>query len=245
MLSLSSAGASEVFVDQEISGPLLFGLHQTTQPLTILQGTLELALLNAGTLEEYKNAIERSLAELQRVKDSFEQLRTVARLHQRVSDVTTVEVVPMVRGVLTSLTDRSKAVGVELVLRSQAGAYKDSAGERVSLSQGKVSLALKIALSELLRLLESGSRVVVLIEAASLDIVIRATAACGAQQNAKSADVGLSRLTSRQKLARDLADSAGGELTFLPKGILFRLPRVQSANHHGESVAVSREVAHV
>jgi hypothetical protein len=65
------------------------GLHQTTQPLTVLQGTLELALLTANTVREYRQAIERSLGELQRLTDCFEHLRTLIRLQQPVSEIGT------------------------------------------------------------------------------------------------------------------------------------------------------------
>jgi len=74
-------------LDQEIAGAVSRGLHQATQPLTVLQGMLELALLNASSVEEYKRTIERSLDELQRVVDCFERLRTVIGMHQPASTI--------------------------------------------------------------------------------------------------------------------------------------------------------------
>jgi signal transduction histidine kinase len=91
MSSNRRTGEPVVCVDQEISASLSHGLHQTTQPLTVLQGTLELALLNASTVEEYKQAVERSLEELQRVTDSFEDLRTLMQgVQQRKGEVSHV-----------------------------------------------------------------------------------------------------------------------------------------------------------
>jgi hypothetical protein len=66
-----------VSVDQDTEGGLSRTLHQATQPLTVIQGTLELALLTASTLEQYKYAVGQSLEELQRLTDCFERLRTL------------------------------------------------------------------------------------------------------------------------------------------------------------------------
>jgi hypothetical protein len=66
-----------VSVDQDIEGGLSRTLHQATQPLTVIQGTLELALLTASTLEQYKYAVGQSLEELQRLTHCFEHLRTL------------------------------------------------------------------------------------------------------------------------------------------------------------------------
>jgi hypothetical protein len=63
-----------VTVDQPTSGAIARGLHQAAQPLSVLQGTLELALLQANSVREYKDAVERSLEELQRVTECFKNL---------------------------------------------------------------------------------------------------------------------------------------------------------------------------
>jgi hypothetical protein len=88
MSSNSRTGEPVVCVEQAIPDALSRSLHQATQPLTVLQGTLELALLSASTVQEYKQAVERSLEELQRVTDSFEHLRTLAQeVQQKKSEV--------------------------------------------------------------------------------------------------------------------------------------------------------------
>jgi len=245
MSSKLSAGGPQVLVDQEISGSISLGLHQATQPLTILQGTLELALLNASTVKEYRNAIERSLEELQRVTECFEQLRTITQLHQRVSDVTTFAVSPMVKTVLTSLKGPSVTAGVEVILQSKIGDSKDSSGGRVRLSLSRVSSALRMAISELLPLLERGSKVVVVVEARPQDVVIRANDSGKVRQSAQLTDTVPKPMTPRQKLAQDLAASAGGELTFVSKGIFVRLPKEPSASLGGEMESENGEVAHV
>ncbi len=54
-------------------------LHKTAQPLTVLQGVLELALENAHTVEDYRQCCERAIAELRRVGDSFDEVRKLLR----------------------------------------------------------------------------------------------------------------------------------------------------------------------
>ncbi len=76
----------EVSVHRRIADSMSRGLHQATQPLSVLQGTLELALLSARTVEEFKHAIEQSLGELQRVTDSFEHLRALTQLQREAEE---------------------------------------------------------------------------------------------------------------------------------------------------------------
>jgi hypothetical protein len=62
-------------VDEAIEGAVPSALHQATQPLTVIQGTLELALLSANTIEDYKFAVEQSLEEVRRLTHCFAHLR--------------------------------------------------------------------------------------------------------------------------------------------------------------------------
>jgi hypothetical protein len=77
-LNSGSRGAAAP-LDHHIANSVARALHQTTQPLTVLQGTLEIALLKTRTVAEYQHAIRRSLEELRRITESFEHLRTLIR----------------------------------------------------------------------------------------------------------------------------------------------------------------------
>ena len=68
--------------DQEISSSLFRQLHQTTQPLSVLQGLLELALIESHTVGEYKHSVELALDELARVSQCFEELRRLIDLYR-------------------------------------------------------------------------------------------------------------------------------------------------------------------
>jgi hypothetical protein len=244
----SNPGTGEVVVciDQEIASTISRGLHQTTQPLTVLQGTLELALLNASTVNEYKQAIERSLEELQRVTDSFEHLRTLTQLHQPALDITRFAASAVVKAVLTSLQGHSATAGLELVLRSRFADEKDFGEDRVTMSRGRVFTALKMALADLLALLNRGSKVVIFVEADATNVLIRMETQ-DAQKRSQVTDTPPDLMTPRQELARTMMASTGGELTFCPSpcGLLIRLPKVSSASEGHEVKQQKAEVAHV
>jgi hypothetical protein len=75
-MSLATPGTclTETF-DPIKAGAILHQLHQTAQPLTVLQGLLELALLSPATAEEYRAVIQRAVKESLRVTAGFEQMR--------------------------------------------------------------------------------------------------------------------------------------------------------------------------
>jgi len=239
-----TAGDMGVSVDQEISSTISHGLHQATQPLTVLQGTLELALLTANTVEDYKQAVERSLDELRRVTDCFDHLRTVAQLHQRVSDVTTFSVLALVREVLMTLKGRSSAAGVDFVLQSKLGQSKLPGDDRVTISRSRILTALKMSVLELVPLMPSRSKAVVLIEGDATEVLIRVDGATG-QAVIASSDSPV--ITQRHELAQAMAASAGAVLTFTPtlRGIVIRLPKVPATKTGAEIRSVKDEVAHV
>lgn len=69
-------------MDREIASAVSRELHQTAQPLTVLQGLLELSLLKSGTIEEYRKSLERAIDELQRVVAGFDHVRELIHSSQ-------------------------------------------------------------------------------------------------------------------------------------------------------------------
>lgn len=53
-------------------------LHQTAQPLTVLQGVLELSLIKSETIQEYRQSIEMALLQTGRIVDCLNQIRILA-----------------------------------------------------------------------------------------------------------------------------------------------------------------------
>lgn len=77
MSSTSGSAGTAVSTYQEVSRSLSCQLHQMTQPLAVLQGVLELALVNSRTADEYRRAVQLALAELERATTCFEDLRAL------------------------------------------------------------------------------------------------------------------------------------------------------------------------
>ena len=65
--------------DPENSAELSRGLHQLAQPLTVLQGCLELILMGTHTVDEYKRSIQQALDESRRVSAGFDHIRQLVR----------------------------------------------------------------------------------------------------------------------------------------------------------------------
>jgi signal transduction histidine kinase len=203
-----------VSVDRDAAGDIAHGLHQVAQPITVLQGTLELALLTASTVEEYRHAIEQSLEELQRATDCFNRVRTLVNLHPPAPDVATFAASSMVKAILMNMQDRAASAGVKLILQSGFDERKDSGQDRLRMSRKRAATSLMTALSDLLLHLRVGSKVFVQIEEEeeTADTLIRLHTA-GPGQESAWADDSQSRHISRRKLAA-IAASAGAELTF-------------------------------
>jgi signal transduction histidine kinase len=73
---LSPEGLSRREITQAVSR----GLHDLAQPLTVLQGSLELALMQAETVEECREAMTAALAEAERVTATLKRTRHLLRL---------------------------------------------------------------------------------------------------------------------------------------------------------------------
>ena len=82
MSSTSGIGGTLAPTDQEIPRTLARQLHQTTQPLSVLQGLLELALIESRSVDDYRRSVELSLVELGRVTDCFDELRRLVAASQ-------------------------------------------------------------------------------------------------------------------------------------------------------------------
>jgi hypothetical protein len=79
MTSVSEPAWATKAFDREKAAELSQDLHQAAQPLTVLQGCLELALTGAHTVDEYKRSIKRALDESRRVSACFDRIRQLVQ----------------------------------------------------------------------------------------------------------------------------------------------------------------------
>jgi hypothetical protein len=79
------------------------GLHDAAQPLTVVQGLLELTLMQAQTVEEHRNCLNSALAEISRVMACFENVRQLVRLQQPAPDVCEFSISQMLKEILAEM----------------------------------------------------------------------------------------------------------------------------------------------
>lgn len=105
-------------------------VHQLSQPLTVLQGEMELVLQSEHTAAEYRALLEASLIELDRlsrVVHSFREMEEMRRPASGSHDVPLVEVVSRAAEVLTPIADR---LGVGIQIRAERECYVKTSWSR-------------------------------------------------------------------------------------------------------------------
>lgn len=76
---MSSSAATRAVALDEAGMRLDQILHSAAQPLTALQGTLELILLSGSDVNDYRNACKFALKAAQRVSEHFQEIRGLAQ----------------------------------------------------------------------------------------------------------------------------------------------------------------------
>ncbi|HXW90296.1 MAG TPA: hypothetical protein VEK33_07095 [Terriglobales bacterium] len=152
----SQAGCATAAFDQENSAALARGLHQAAQPLTALQGWLELALLGSHTEAEYKSSIRQAIEESNRVLTCFNRLRELARLPDSAPSISGVAVSALVSAVLERFESDFEAAGVDVVFHPLPD--RSGVDDRVRASESRVATVLSLILSSSFPFLASGDR---------------------------------------------------------------------------------------
>jgi hypothetical protein len=142
--------------DQETIAELSRGLHQAAQPLTALQGWLELALIGSHTEDEYKASIRQAIEESRRVLACFDRVRELARLPHLSSSMPGFAASSVVRAVLEKFASDFEAAGVEVVLQTES--HVQELDDLVRGSESRVSTALSLILASSFPFLASGDR---------------------------------------------------------------------------------------
>ena len=94
---------------------LLSGVsHQLGQPLTVLRGTLEMALLGDPSLDRYRASIEDALNQTDRLVSLAGLLREVAALEVLRQTKTVVELCPIVEEIVRDMEPLAEAQEVQL-----------------------------------------------------------------------------------------------------------------------------------
>jgi signal transduction histidine kinase len=164
------------------------GLHDTAQPLTVLQGLLELALEQARTTEDYRKALTAALSETARVTACFENVRQLVRLQQPAPDVCAFSISQALQDVL----GETRTAEVEFTTATELLVYG---------SQGRVRQALSLLISAVA--LNALDEVEILVDAQPLSVEVRLSV---------SGETDL--LSSNLEMPQLIAASTGGEIRF-------------------------------
>jgi signal transduction histidine kinase len=200
--------ASMMHFDQQRLVEISRGLHQAAQPLTALQGWIELALDGTHSEPEYKSLMKRAREESQRVFGCFDRVRESAQLQQLASCSVGFAASSMVRVVLERLQSSFNAAGVTALFHPLQGSAPD---DLVRVPENQVSAALSLIISTLFPFLKRGDKIELSMIPAEAVVNIgirvpkRAKAKGGRDINWNNPLL---------DIARSLLLSAGGKMTF-------------------------------
>ena len=229
-MSLDAANrASRVAFDRKVAGAVSRSLHDAAQPLTVLQGLLEL-MLQAKTESDHKGKVINAIEQLRRVSNCFDHLRRLIRLQEPAEDVMEVTASSLVQEVLHELQTSFVTSGVKCV----AGAGSAQGGGHlpepvIKVSRSRTTLAFRLLLTSLLSRMQSGDNLSVSIESARETVVVRILPETNCWQtlpqnpDRMEADA----MGARLDLAHALVVSTGGEFRCggVPYSMDILLPR--------------------
>jgi len=229
------------FSGPEAIGAISRGLHRAAQPLTVLQGILELSLLKPHTSEEFQGVVLRAMEQSQRVSDYFDHVRQLVHLQESVPELKRFSLVNLVRSVADTFTSSLAANGIKLRM------HVPTDGERrsfVMASDTRICSALEVILSSLRDLAGENTTI-------DLEIKIRSE---NVQLELKAPKSGLENQKDRVKApakhllldqVHAMVSSSGGSLKIVerPLAVWMSLPKSQEIRVLSESERI--ECAHV
>ncbi|MGH9500032.1 MAG: sensor histidine kinase [Terriglobales bacterium] len=204
-----------------------YELHQTAQPLTVLQGILELAMLSSGTAEEYRGVIQNAMEQSQRISGSLDLVRRLVHFQQSPGDLSSFSISETVRTVVESFKDNYAAAGVEC--RFPPPSSHASGLDLVTASEGRVAGALALILANLPRWAKPGGTVEVAIELDSHSVRIRINARQQDGKPDRRTALHPSPMTAPLQLACTMVNSTGGSVTQSEPefSVVISLPKMQ------------------
>jgi signal transduction histidine kinase len=225
---LESRSAENLDFDHTLAGAMSRELHKTAQPLTVLQGLLDLMLerISSGysgengeaagaeaSLEnsnEYKYLLKRAAEEVPRLTGCLEHVRKLAALQCGARDVDNFPLAPLVTDVLQNLGSDFYSADITVAVKESANA--DSMSVMVNASVSRVSAAIRLVLTALVNRLSAGDQIEIIIETdgSVAEIKFRPSKKSATAEH----DFLLSSLPSELQFAYLLLGSVAGELRF-------------------------------
>lgn len=205
-------------------------LHHAAQPLTVLQGTVEIALLKGQSEEAYRSVLQRVMEHSQKLSNCFNRVQQLAHFQAPAMDISDFSATAMVRGVLENVRGQFIGIGAALDFHPIPGA-DESGQDVVRSSEKRGAAALEVILSDLATTVQQQGKVELSMDIEPQTIVVRIESPVAAQRTDLSAGL---------LLAEAIITSAHGTLTWKQQAssILIGLPKAPSVLllHHAEAV---------
>jgi signal transduction histidine kinase len=241
--------------EQTIAGAMSRELHKTAQPLTILQGLIELMIartssgdscgkfhkhggeeaLRMAGCDECRLFLERAGEEVPRLASSFESVRNLAALQRPAQDVAVFPLAPLVTDVVQDLGRDFELAGITVTVDrfdDRPGDSQDASrnGLLVNASSSRVSTAVRLVLSMLVDCLRAGDQVWISIETDGGNAAIKFQLSRPSQVPISQHDLLPIALTSQLEFASLLFASVGGALSIgeSPDLVVLSMPTVAS-----------------
>lgn len=101
---------------QKFLSRLSANMHELAQPLSIIQASLELALLSPITAEQHQDVTKGALQDLQRAVESLQFMACLTRFQQPTKDVQEISLRVALEGVISDLQRTLEAAEVQILL---------------------------------------------------------------------------------------------------------------------------------
>src|SRR5450631_525260 len=216
----------------EVSHPAILqatarGLHDLAQPLTVLQGTLELALTTVQTAAEYRHWLESALEQAGRAATDLGHVRHLLRLQEPAGDVRAFPLSLAIEAVRNDLRDILAAGKVEIRVDRRSGFL-----DKVRGSHARIREALRLIVSEMIAGLPNGGWIRVLIIIQARRVVARFTFEQDPQPSQTSGCK--PALPAGMELARAIMSTTGAEMATAeyPFSVTISLPRAKVSSHN-------------
>jgi hypothetical protein len=232
-MSLEPKRDRAMALDQTIAEAMSRELHKTAQPLTILQGLVELMLSRVSASDECRKLLERAGEEVPRLACCFDDVRKLAGLQRPAWDIASFPLSTLITDVLETLSDDLDFAGITFDVQPN----EDAMNVWVNASHSRVFTAIRLVLMTLVDCFHTGDRIKISIETNGSEGAIRFRPFTRIPlETIAEQDPSLSTLPSQLEFAHLLFASAGGELRIneTPDIVVMSLPAIapQSTAQH-------------
>jgi hypothetical protein len=194
---------------QKFLRTLATSMHQMAQPISIIQASLELALLSPTSAEQYQEIATGLLQELQRAVECIQFTACLARFQQRASDVQKVSLSATLQDVISDLRRTFEAGQLHLLV------FRSESEPLIRTSQTRLRQMFFYVLQAVQASSQPGDLVHIEIQEVLGHLTLRVKHDRSASDRADCAYPAVDDMVHRAlALAEAIGSSAGGELSF-------------------------------